>query len=204
MSKVVLLLSGGIDSTVLLYYLKSLGHEVSAVTFDYGQKNWKEIKMVKLLAEKTQTPLKIFKIRNLSELAKSSLLGKEPASPNQTFFVPGRNAIFLSLATAYAQSIGAEEVVYGSTLEDYNDYPDCRPEFVENFSKAMEVAYGVKVSAPFINKSKSEIVKIGKELGVDFKLTWSCYYSGRKHCGKCPACLKRKKAFEENGILDWR
>jgi 7-cyano-7-deazaguanine synthase len=126
----------------------------------------------------------------------------------QTFsdpiIVPFRNAIFLSVAVAYAISIDATKIFYGAHASDEPFYPDCRREFYKAFEKAAKLGTDkeITVEAPFSDLSKSEIVKLGTDLGIPLHLTWSCYLDGLKHCGKCESCANRKKAFKEAGIYD--
>jgi 7-cyano-7-deazaguanine synthase len=195
--KSLVLLSGGMDSSTLLYYVeKILKRNVEAIFFNYGQRHIKELESAKAIANSLGVKLIVYNI-DLSKSANSYLLGKEGS-----VVVPGRNVIFLSLAVAYAMSNGIEEVYYCPTVEDRDMFPDCRKEFVEAIDKAMKIAYNVGIYAPFVDKTKVDIVKIGIDLGVPYKLTWSCYEGGNKHCGKCLACIKRKNAFLKAGIRD--
>jgi 7-cyano-7-deazaguanine synthase len=118
--------------------------------------------------------------------------------------VPFRNAIFLSAAVAYAVTVGAEKIFYGAQGSDEPFYPDCRREFYEAFEKAAKLGtcQEIIINAPFSGKRKSELFRVGAELGVPFELTWSCYRDGSKHCGKCESCVNRKKAFQEADIAD--
>jgi 7-cyano-7-deazaguanine synthase len=195
--KSLVLLSGGMDSSTLLYYVKKiLKRDVEAIFFNYGQRHIKELESAKAIANSLGVKLIVYDI-DLSKLAKSYLLGKEGS-----VVVPGRNAIFLSLAVAYAMSNGIEEVYYCPTIEDRDMFPDCREKFVKAIDKAMKIAYNVRIYAPFVNRTKVDIVKMGVDLGVPYKLTWSCYEGGNKHCGKCLACRKRKIAFLRANVKD--
>src|SRR3990172_3595624 len=123
----------------------------------------------------------------------------------KTTIVPNRNSIFLSIAIGYAVSIAANYVFFGAHHSDRGVYPDCRREFVEAFEHAERLANDnllLVIAAPFVNMSKSEIVKLGVELGVPYKETWSCYKGGRIHCGVCSSCRERKRAFQEAGVVD--
>jgi 7-cyano-7-deazaguanine synthase len=122
----------------------------------------------------------------------------------QPIIVPFRNAIFLSVAVAYAVSIGAAEVFYGAQGSDETFYPDCRKEFYESFENAARLGTGaeIRIEAPFNDLQKSEVIKVGMQLGVPFELTWSCYRGKEKHCGTCESCVNRKNAFKQAKIRD--
>ncbi len=123
----------------------------------------------------------------------------------KTTIVPNRNAIFLAIAIGYSESIGSNIVYYGAHHSDRGVYPDCRKEFVDAFQIAERIANdnsSLKINAPFIDIEKSEIIKLGNELGVDFSHTWSCYVGGENHCGVCSSCRERKRAFKESGVTD--
>ncbi|MDD3407642.1 MAG: 7-cyano-7-deazaguanine synthase, partial [Methanomicrobium sp.] len=121
-------------------------------------------------------------------------------------YVPFRNANLLSIATSYAEARGAEAVFIGVQASDYAGYPDCRPEFVEAFQKAITLGTSgnpeIRLMTPFVNLNKAEILKIGMRLGVPYEDTWSCYKSNHPACGKCDSCYYRLKAFEEIGVKD--
>lgn len=201
----VLIYSGGMDSTVLLYKCKN--EIVETLTFDYGSKhNAQEAKRAYLNSKalnikNTVIPLDFIKSFFRSDLLKSG--GEIPEghyadlSMKRTV-VPFRNAIMLSIATGYAESIGAKSVLIANHFGDHAIYPDCRNTFIESFKEAM--AYGtyenIKLESPFVNLTKRDIALIGKELGVDFTNTYSCYKGGEKHCGKCGTCVERKEALE--------
>jgi 7-cyano-7-deazaguanine synthase len=124
-------------------------------------------------------------------------------------YVPARNLVFLSLAFAWAESIGAKAVFIGVTAVDYSGYPDCRPDFIQAFQRTANMATkagtegaGISIEAPLMDLSKAEIVKLGSKLGLDHSLTWSCYMGGKKACGRCDSCMYRLKGFKEAGIED--
>jgi 7-cyano-7-deazaguanine synthase len=207
----LVLLSGGMDSATLLYYVvKKLNYtKVEALGFDYGQKHKKELSYAKKLAKKLNISFKIIRI-DLRQIGGSPLVSNSKV-PNQsedkqyTTVVPGRNSIFLSIASAYAETKGLQDVFFAPNLEDFKSYPDCRDEFVLLISQALAKGSNIRgIYAPFVNMSKIEIVKLGKELGVPYELTWSCYKGGKTHCGKCDACVERFNALKYVGVKTWK
>jgi len=201
--KVVSICSGGLDSTVLYYYLLSRGDSVIALNFSYGSKhNEQERKSAKELIP----GIKCFDI-DLSFLNSSLLASSDSSIPHGNYneenmkstVVPFRNGILLSYAVAYAESIGYEAVALGSHSGDHTIYPDCRPLFTTRMSEAAsEGTFNrIQVVSPFNNISKGEIVKIGHSLGIDtiMSKTWTCYEGKSIHCGLCGACRERKEAF---------
>jgi 7-cyano-7-deazaguanine synthase len=208
----VVILSGGLDSTTLLYYAHSYDWDVHALTFLYGQKHSKEVEYARHHCEKLQVKHRIVDVRNLADLLRSALINPDMAVPDgngersqQTTVVPGRNAIFLSIATGYAGSIGARNVFYGAHASDFGVYPDCRPAFVNSFEQTARLALDsalLQVRAPFLLCDKAGIVRIGNALGIDFARTWTCYRGGEKHCGTCNSCRERRKAFSDAQVED--
>ena len=189
--KSVLCLSGGLDSTVLAYDLVSQGHELHTLTFHYGQQHRREIDAARVIAGLLGVPNKMVDFDPVTGRGGSSLTGGV-GSP----VVANRNATMLSLAVTYAAGIGASQVYYCPTSEDYNLFPDCRPQFVAAFNRMLQASEcPVKVVAPYLSKSKSEIVRTGKQLAVPFEKTWSCYEGGKEPCGKCLACKPREGAL---------
>ncbi|HLN90205.1 MAG TPA: 7-cyano-7-deazaguanine synthase QueC [Candidatus Binatia bacterium] len=207
--KCVVVLSGGPDSATVAYWAKAQGYEIYSITFNYGQIAIKETESAKKIAERLGTKTKIVDLSALREIFSgvTSLCNTEiPLTPefSAPIIVPFRNAIFLSAAVAYAVAVGADKVFYGAQGSDEPFYPDCRREFYEAFEKAARLGtcQEIAIQAPFSGKPKSELFRVGAELGVPFELTWSCYCDGVNHCGKCESCNNRKKAFKEAGIAD--
>jgi 7-cyano-7-deazaguanine synthase len=208
-TKCVVVLSGGPDSSTVAYWAKKQGYDVYAVTFKYGQIAAKEVECARRIAEKLDAPIKVVDLSSLKEIfmGVTSLCDETiPMTSNfsQPIIVPFRNAIFLSIAVAYAISIGANKVFYGAQGSDEQFYPDCRKEFYHAFEKAAQLgtSKAISIEAPFGGIRKSEVIKIGMELGVPLKLTWSCYGNGSKHCGKCESCINRKNAFKDSKTPD--
>jgi 7-cyano-7-deazaguanine synthase len=207
--KVIAICSGGLDSTVLYYYLLSKGHEVFPLNFSYGSKhNQKEIEAARKL------------FNNLIEIdidlsfLHSSLLNKNLKIPKghyesktmKSTVVPFRNAIMLSYAIAYAESKKYDAVAIGNHGGDHAIYPDCRIDFIQAMNSASQAGTykNIQILSPFVYMTKAEIVKTGKKLGIEKEmgLTWSCYKGKEKHCGACGTCVERKEAFELSGIKD--
>jgi 7-cyano-7-deazaguanine synthase len=214
--KAVVLLSGGLDSTTLLHYVKKvLGvDEIYALSLIYGQKHSREIEMAKWQADavgvKEYRCVDIgfvggllqggsaltnpeIEVPDLADLSEKQL--EQPPT-----YVPNRNMIFLSLAAAWAESVGAKAVFYGAQAQDQYGYWDCTVDFVAKINDVLGLnrQTRVKIEAPFADKSKAELVRIGLGLGIDYDHTWSCYRGGDKPCGSCPTCVERIRAFEEN------
>jgi len=210
--KVVSLLSGGIDSTTLLYYLLSKGWEVKALIFNYGQRHSKEVELARRIVERVNVKYEVVDISNIKNLISSgSLTGRKEVpeghytDENQKLtIVPNRNMIMLAIAVGHAVKLKYDAVVFGAHSNDRAIYPDCRPAFVNDLDRAIIDATEERVEllAPFINKTKDEIVRLGSELKVPFHMTWSCYKGGEYHCGKCATCVERKEAFKLAGITD--
>jgi 7-cyano-7-deazaguanine synthase len=208
-TKCVVVLSGGPDSSTVAYWAKKQGYDVYAVTFKYGQIAAKEVECAHRIAEKLDAPIKVVDLSSLKEIfmGVTSLCDETiPMTSNfsQPIIVPFRNAIFLSIAVAYAISIGANKVFYGAQGSDEQFYPDCRKEFYHAFEKAAQLgtSKAISIETPFGDIRKSEVIKIGMELDVPLKLTWSCYGNGSKHCGKCESCINRKNAFKDSKTPD--
>ncbi len=208
----VILLSGGIDSTVTLYLAKKYGYTLSALIFDYGQRHKKEINCAKRIAQLNRIKYHVVKIT--LPWTKSSLTRKEIEVPLDRdlnrkeipiTYVSGRNIIFLSYAASYAESIGAKKIFIGAHTQDFSGYPDCTPQFLMKMEEALNLGLkekGIKIEAPLIDKNKKEIIELGLKLKVPFSLTWSCYKGGRNPCLRCDSCRFRIHAFEELGKID--
>jgi len=215
MKKAIVLLSGGIDSAVTLYMAREK-YDSQALIFNYGQKASKEIRCAGKIAESAGCGYKELNIsfpwKGSALLEEESSVPEYQESPGGTIpstYVPGRNIIFLSYGVSFAEAIGADAVFIGAHQLDYSNYPDCRSEFFDSFREM--VSRGTKrgsendpveIVTPIIDKTKSEIIKIGSELGVPFEYTWSCYNGAEKPCGVCESCMFRAKGFAKAGIKD--
>jgi 7-cyano-7-deazaguanine synthase len=219
--KAVVLLSGGLDSSTTLAVAKSEGYALQALTFRYGQRHQMEIDAARRVALHFQVAQhKIFNV-DLSVIGGSALTAGIKVPKDRRLekiskdipitYVPARNIIFLSLALAWAEVLGAWDLFIGVNALDYSGYPDCRPEFIRSFERTANLGTkaGVegkkfKIHTPLINLNKAQIIKKGLELGVDFSLTSTCYDPSPdgKACGECDACLLRLKGFAETGIKD--
>jgi len=199
-------LSGGLDSTTLLYKIIKDGYDVSVLSFDYGQKHKVELQRAKETCEALKVPHKIVKL-NINDLVQgSSLTSKDIKVPEGHYeadnmkqtVVPNRNMIMLSIVAGYAVSIGAEHIFAGVHAGDHLIYPDCRKEFIEKLDAAMRIANFTPVTlhAPFIDMTKADITKLGIELNVDFRKTHTCYNGKRRACGRCGSCQERLESFE--------
>lgn len=216
--KAIVLLSGGLDSTVALYKAKAEGYnEIYALSFDYGQRHARELECAKATAEKVSVIAHNVVSLKLDLWGGSSLTDKsmsiEEGDVNKegipNTYVPARNMVFLSVAASYAEAVGARDIFIGVSEVDYSGYVDCRQSFIDAMENAINmgtvcaVEKGEKISihAPFVDMTKAQEIKLGRELGVDFDLTWSCYNGGEKPCGTCDSCLLRENAFREANEL---
>lgn len=207
--KAIVIMSGGPDSSTVACWAKSNGYEVYGITFRYGQIASKETAYAKMIAEKLGMYIKEVDISTLENIFRdvTGLCDRNipiPSKFEKTIIVPFRNGVFLSIAVAYAVSIGAKYVFYGAHASDSPFYPDCREEFIKAFERAARLGTEEEVTilAPFQDLKKHEIIKLGIRLGVPYELTWSCYLDGEKHCGKCESCNNRKSAFKEAVVKD--
>lgn len=211
--KALVVFSGGLDSTTALYWAKEHYDEVGSLSFTYGSKhNDIEHKYaletcLKLNIKNTLIPLDF-----IGQYFKSDLLESGGEIPEgyyteenmKSTVVPFRNGIMLAVAAGFAESNGYDVIILGNHSGDHAIYPDCRPEFITGISTAIKegTEKRIEVVSPFCNMSKTDIVKEGEKLGVDFSLTYSCYKGGEKHCGKCGTCTERKESFEQAGVKD--
>ena len=211
--KAVCLISGGMDSCVAAFVAKKEGYTIYALTFDYGQRNRREIERAKEIAKALEAKEHLIISANLRAIGGSALTDDievpEKGEGIPPTYVPARNTIFLAYALAYAEARNADAIFIGANAIDYSGYPDCRKEYIEAMQKVADVGTKrgtegkpIKIVAPLINLSKAEIVKKGIELGVPFEKTWSCYRGKEKACGRCDSCRLRLKGFEEAGIKD--
>ncbi len=190
---IVHLLSGGIDSVVMLYDLREQGHEVHCVLFDYKQRHVQELQWAKTHCNRLKVP---YTTLDIPELAGSML-----TDGRGDVVVPNRNAIFLSLAVNVAVASNAEAVTFAANKDDEEIFPDCRLDFVDAMNAAVRKAgYKVEICAPYIDTPKWQIVSKGEDMGIDFNETWSCYEGGLKPCEKCLACTTRKSAFAQRVV----
>ena len=207
----VIILSGGMDSVTLLYDQQE--RIALALTFDYGSKhNAREIPFARLHCERLGIPHIVIPLGFMAAYFKSSLLEGGDEIPEghyadenmKSTVVPFRNGIMLSIAVGMAESRGLKYVMMANHGGDHTIYPDCTPAFVEAFDEAAKAGTFVKVGllSPFVDWTKGDIARRGKELGIDYAETWSCYKGGEKHCGKCGTCVERREALEEAGIDD--
>jgi 7-cyano-7-deazaguanine synthase len=211
--KVVVLLSGGMDSVTALYEANNLHHVVGAISFHYGSKhNDREIPFAAWHAEKLGVPHRVIRLDFIGELFDSDLLQKGGEIPKGHYeeqsmkktVVPFRNGIMLSIAAGYAESVGADGLVIAAHAGDHAIYPDCREEFMQAMGSAIRLGTyaAIELIRPFIAMSKGDIVVRGSWLGVDYSRTWSCYVGGETHCGECGTCVERREAFLVTGVID--
>lgn len=210
--KAVIILSGGMDSTTLLYDVINLGYEVYVLSFDYNQKHKKELDCAKSICEKLNIPHKVVDLNVLNQLAPSSLTRDDWDVPEGHFedesmkqtIVPNRNMVMLSLATSYAISIDATKIFYGAHAGDHEIYPDCRKEFIDKMKEVIRICdwKEVELSAHYWNINKGDIIKKGIGLNVPYENTWTCYKGKELACGKCGSCQERLEAFKKVGMED--
>lgn len=219
----VVLLSGGLDSATCLAIARQQGFRPHALSFRYGQRHQFELECARRLAKHLDAAShRVIEI-NLAQFGGSALTDEAIAVPKHenadqigseipATYVPARNTVFLSLALALAETLDARDLFIGVNALDYSGYPDCRPEFIESFTRTANLATkigvqapgSIKIHAPLIELTKAQIIARGLELGVDYSLTTSCYDpdAGGHACGCCDACLLRQKGFQENGLAD--
>lgn len=219
--KAVVLLSGGLDSATAAAIAKNKGFDLYALSIDYGQRHEYELRsagrVAGFLEAKKHLTIKI----DLRSIGGSALTGNIDVPKDRPVrsisrdipvtYVPARNTIFLSVALAWAEVLKAYDIFIGVNAMDYSGYPDCRPEYIDAFQKMANLATRegvegrhIKIHTPLIAMKKSEIIKKGMELGIDYSLTHSCYHPEPDglSCGTCDSCLLRRRGFEEAGIND--
>ena len=218
MSKAVILLSGGLDSTTALAIANEQNYDCYALSFDYGQKQRSELESSISIAKKSNViEHRIMKI-SLSDIGGSALTDKAIDVPKHVeseeipiTYVPARNTIFLSFALAWAEVVNSQTIFIGVNALDYSGYPDCRPEFIEAFETMANLATKqsvegnrIQIKTPLINMTKAEIIAKGLSLGVDYSETTSCYDANAlgEACGECDACVLRKNGFSNANVVD--
>ena len=218
----IILLSGGLDSTTCAAIAKKDGYDLHGLTINYGQKHNYELKAAKLVAQNFKFNSHAVIDIDLASFGGSSLVSEEIEVPKNrnlenkddipSTYVPARNTVFLSIALAKAETINAFDIFIGVNAIDYSGYPDCRPEFILQFEKMMNVATKdavqnigeYKIHTPLIKLTKAEIIKKGQQLGIDYQITSSCYSPNKygQPCGQCDACKLRIKGFYDAGLAD--
>lgn len=209
---VVLVYSGGLDSTVLLYHLRERGDEVRCLGVDYGQRHRRELEAGREICGRLGVEHRIADLTAITPLLGGSALTDDIDVPEGHYadatmkvtVVPNRNMILLSVAIGWALSSRCEAVAYAAHSGDHPIYPDCRREFIDAMAGAARLCdwQPVRIETPFVDRSKADIVRLGERLGVPFHLTWSCYRGGEVHCGRCGTCVERREAFELAGVAD--
>ena len=214
--KAVILLSGGLDSVTALSLAKE-NYQCYALSFSYGQRHDAELNAAKNIAEYFEVAEHRILNIDLGQLGGSALTDQTidvPETPTEGIpvtYVPARNTIFLSYALAWAEVLGAHDIFIGVNAVDYSGYPDCRPEYIDAFSKMANLATKtavegnpINIHTPLIKLTKAEIIKLGIDNGVDYSMTVSCYAANDQGeaCGRCDSCQLRKKGFEEAGVQD--
>ncbi len=214
---VVILSSGGIDSTTAMAIVKNQGYEIISLSLDYGQRNRYELECSKKVAAFYKVKEHVIISLNLRQIGGSALTSEIEVPKNRSevelnedipvTYVPARNLIFLSVAVALAEARKITNIFIGVNAVDFSGYPDCRPAFIQSFEATANLGTRcgvqgkehIRIHTPLIHLSKRQIIEKGLELGVNFELTSSCYdpQSGGKPCGSCDSCLIRQKGFKE-------
>ncbi len=217
----VVLLSGGLDSSTALAIAAERGFVLYALSFRYGQRHARELAAAQRVAQHfgcrehtvIDVDLRTIGGSALTSVATDVPLGRSEAeigSGIPVTYVPARNLVFLSLATAHAEVLQADDIFLGINALDYSGYPDCRPEFLDAFARTANLATKagtqdgrtLRFHAPLMAMSKADIVREGTRLGVPWELTWSCYLGGNVACGQCDSCQLRLKGFASAGMSD--
>ncbi|MCA6069911.1 MAG: 7-cyano-7-deazaguanine synthase QueC [Endomicrobium sp.] len=207
--KAVILFSGGLDSTTVLYCALSKGYKCSCLMFDYGQKHNKELKSAVKIAKTVKVKYSIIKINlpwsgdvltNKNKLVPVHKVLPKTIPPT---YVPGRNTLFLSYALSLAQSINAQVIFIGVNAIDFSNYPDCTPNFIKAYNSVLKaLKTKITVQTPLLKLNKAQIIKLGTKLNVPYKNTWTCYNGYKKPCMKCDSCKLRAKGFKEAKFND--
>ncbi|MDJ0620945.1 MAG: 7-cyano-7-deazaguanine synthase QueC [Calothrix sp. MO_192.B10] len=218
--KAVILLSGGLDSSTVIYQALADGCQVYAISFDYQQRHRQELQSALAIAKTAGVVEHQVVSFDLRQWGGSALTDNSIDLPQQRAldemarnipitYVPARNTIFLSFALGYAESINAERVYIGVNALDYSGYPDCRPDYIQAMQEVFRLGTKqgregkpIKIHTPLIDLKKTEIIQLGNKLGVPWELTWSCYAGGDVACGVCDSCRLRLAAFAELGLQD--
>ena len=218
--KAVILLSGGLDSSTVLYQAKADGCECYAISFDYQQRHQKELESAATIAHECGVVAHQTIAFDLRQWGGSALTDRaidlpqgrslsEMASHIPVTYVPARNTIFLSFALAYAEAIAASRVYIGVNALDYSGYPDCRPDYIQAMQEVFRLGTkqgregkAIAIHTPLIDLRKTEIIQLGNKLGVPWEHTWSCYAGGVEACGVCDSCRLRLAAFAELHLTD--
>ena len=215
--KAIVLVSGGLDSATTLAIAQQAGYACYALSFDYGQRHRCELEAASRVAESLKAVEHRCFTLDLAQFGGSALTDKNIDVPKQAgegipvTYVPARNTVFLSIALAWAETIGAFDIFIGVNAVDYSGYPDCRPEYIEAYQRMATLAtrtgvegHAIKIHTPLLHLSKSMIIQRGMALGVDYQQTISCYdpSAAGEACGRCEACQLRRQGFEQAGIPD--
>lgn len=215
--KAVVLISGGLDSTTVLAIARQEGYSCYALSFDYGQKHRAELDAAKKVAEVHGANMHKQIALDLSTMGGSALTDEAIAVPEDSpagipvTYVPARNTVFLSIALGWAEVLEAEAIFIGVNAVDYSGYPDCRPEYIQAFQDMANLATKVgveggtlEIRTPLIDLTKAEIIHKGLSLGVDYRLTVSCYQADAlgRACGRCDSCRLRRQGFADAGVSD--
>lgn len=218
MVKAVILLSGGLDSSTVLYQAKANGCECYAISFDYQQRHRRELEAAKAIAQSAgvaEHRMVTFDLRQWGGSALTDDIDLPQRSISEmsldipVTYVPARNTIFLSFALAYAETLAAQRVYIGVNALDYSGYPDCRPDYIQVMqevfrlgTKQGRIGQPIEIVTPLIDLKKTQIIELGNRLGVPWEKTWSCYTGGDRACGVCDSCQLRYSAFAELGLKD--
>ncbi|MGX8693951.1 MAG: 7-cyano-7-deazaguanine synthase QueC [Methanobrevibacter sp.] len=219
MKKAISVLSGGLDCTVATsVYAKD--YDIHAITFNYGQKSFeRELEASKKICDKMGFEHSVIDLPWLAQISNSSLNTaeeipeikeeelddiKKSSETASSVWVPARNMVFTSIATSFAESIGAEIIIVGWDAEEAATFPDNSKEFLNAFNELIKIGSpeNIKIEAPAINLNKEEIVKLGLDVGAPMEISYSCYVGREKHCGVCESCMRRKRAFKKLNIED--